>query len=271
MLNIGVINCEIFKLCVDRLLQEEKSGTKILDDFVCHCQKNPAIGNMSIVFERLENTNILDIQESRSFVIDTLSIIKGMTRSQYQTALIEHGKFARKVGLLSNKLRITELQKAIATLIRYNLYDCITLDKEPRHKAMMVVIEHITRKIEKEEIKEQVLRTKYHDEKMILSKAIKLFNDEYRELLESHSGLFEVLRKNDVAEITKYFEEIILTTNNTILEILSRDNLQPILRENLSLAYDKFKSKEIKELTTIDVSQMLQLTNQLNHLSQEIA
>ena len=244
-LNFGALKDSVLKKASGELLNENKNSTMV--NFMEAVRKSPILKKQYLIYKNFEKTKPFSQERlAERFIQQNIGMLKEESWAKLQN---ENANLRQSIlggpdewTVLAKKENV-ELYESVSTLIEASINPQFK-DWDRDAKAYSHLIEHLTRKVEGDEVNEEKERPQANKFwKFITKNALGYFNERYEALAESERELFKVL----ISENKSKREQIERMRGDLIDLIESKMNDEGNSRDD-TVILETFKSKLKKEV-----------------------
>lgn len=257
-MNFGTILNSMAKECVSLIVEGNRdTSVSIAKNFYGYVKLKDTLRKQYYVYQNLNESFIKNNSDAKEFVLETLSILDGLTFNDVNTynALLE-----TKFSVSRNKS--TDVNYHIARLIKYKTSISPTNQSE-YFKSINTIVEHISTVRVEEDILSNLNEMDSHSPlrfltpKHVVRIAVNKFNKKYmNNLTENDRVVFNILRSNDSKQMFDYHKTL---CESLMLVKFDHSELKSKVDESINL----IKS----EVTENSILQGYDLLSELRRLS----
>lgn len=245
MKNFGEIKEYISKQLTKSLLNENKEGKNLFEEFLKIINKSPILKTQYSIYGNLENKFINSEIKATRYIQENLNLLN---KFSYKELINENKKLSKfKIEEDTKGCPCTKkLYEDLDNLIRETVKPTPNIDR--KHDSFEGVIEYLMTEDEskKDEGKYKLDNKTYFSSKKIIEMAIKNFNKEYSYFNNQEKEIFTVLFNNDEEGKQRVFESIKNNNINLVKrKIMESDDES--LKEKLGLVESKLVDMEYSD------------------------
>lgn len=236
-MNFGTILDSVSTTCISMLIEGQAlESKKLAKNFVSYVGIKPVLKKQFYLYTQLRDVTILDKDDARLFVNECFSNLNGISFDDIKAynAILET-KFKPR------KIKSSELNSAIANLIRYRSSENSVMTKR-EYSDYAFIVEHVmTEKQTKdvsdvisENYKSDFSHLKYFRPKHVVRFATKKFNSENKNLFsESDRRVFLALKSKDPQKIQELYTGLVKKLKDASLSLKENDKVDASLQQKI--------------------------------------